>query len=433
MRIDILEEHAEEANFCFGHRQHVLESLTIDRRFLSDLDERLAAHIDGLVVAQGEGLETARRLFRPDEPSTAFAAAAVALGWSAPQAHQALEEGLVAVESESFAAMLWAIRLWPDATAGSDLRVRWLASAEERLQAAALTALTASGQLQVEAIDRVLRQAPGPLLLKAALAGSTKLRHRQLLPLTAKFMDHEDSDVRAVAFEAVMMLDPSAARTVARRQLSGDESDPCSAVRALGLVGEPGDSGLLSSRLSSDQQPLLRLTLLALGNLGSDHAVQTLLDAAAGDDGRARVAGFALRRILGPAGKWVPRPGPVDVDDADEVDEVEDHRDQSWSLDEDLPLWSAEALVASWRGLKPQLGETARMREGLPYKPGAPARAPLSAPGPGPLGIQHDEALEEALWAPALVPRETRDLACVRPFAWRVPRVSAQGGGSRRA
>lgn len=426
MRIDILEEHAEEASFCFGHRQRVLESLAIDRRFLSELDERLAAHIDGLVVAQGEGLETARRLVRPDEPSSAFVAAAVALGWSVPQAHQALEEVLVAVEPESFAAMLWAIRLWPDATAGSDLRARWLASADERLQAAALTALTASGQLQVEAVDRVLRQAPGPLLLKVALAGATKLRHRQLLPLTAKFMDHEDSDVRAVAFEAVMMLEPSAARTVGRRQLSGDESDPCSAVRALGLVGEPRDSGLLASRLSSDQQPLLRLTLLALGNLGSELAVQTLLDVAAGDDGRARVAGFALRRILGPAGNWVPRPGVVDADDADEVDE---HGDQSWSLDDDLPLWSAEALVASWRRFKPQLGETARMREGRPYKPGA--RAPLSSPGP--LGIQHDEALEEALWAPALVPRETRGLACLRPFAWRVPRVLAQGGGSQRA
>ena len=195
------------------------------------------------------------------------------------------------------------------------------------------------------------------------------------------------------------------------------------AVRALGLVGEPGDSGLLSSRLSSHQQPLLRLTLLALGNLGSDHAVQALLDASTGDDGKARVAGFALRRILGPAGEWILRPAPVDADDADEVD---DHGDQSWSLDDDLPLWSAEALVASWRRLKAQLGETTRLREGRPFKPGAP----VSSPGLGPLGIQHDEALEEALWSPALALRETRDLSCSRPFAWRVP---AQSGGAQRA
>ena len=180
--------------------------------------------------------------------------------------------------------------------------------------------------------------------------------------LIDKFMDHEDSDVRTAAFEAVMMLDPSAARAVALRQLSGDENDSRAAVRALGLVGEPADSGVLSSRLSSDQQPLLRLTLLALGNLGSDHAVQALLDVSTGDDGRARVAGFALRRILGPAGEWVPRPGPVEVD-ADDADEG----DQSWSLDEDLRLWSTEALVASWRRLKPQRTRLAdcRGRTGL--------------------------------------------------------------------
>ncbi len=422
MRIDILEEHAEEASFCFGHRQHVLESLTIDRRSLCDLDERLAAHIDGLVLAESEGLETSGRLLRPDEPSTAFVAAAVALGWSTPDAQKALEEVLVAVDPDSFAAMLWAIRFWPDGTARNGLGACWLASADERLQSAALTGLTAVGQLPVDAIDRVLRQVPGPLLLKAALAGATKLRDRRLLPLIDKFMDHEDSDVRTAAFEAVMMLDPSAARAVALRQLSGDENDSRAAVRALGLVGEPADSGVLSSRLSSDQQPLLRLTLLALGNLGSDHAVQALLDVSTGDDGRARVAGFALRRILGPAGEWVPRPGPVEVD-ADDADEG----DQSWSLDEDLPLWSAEALGASWGKLERQRGGTARMRGGRPFKPGSP----LSSPGPGPLGIQHEEALEEALWSPALALRETRGLACSRPFAWRG--VPPRGGGSQRA
>lgn len=449
MRADIIEEHAEDAAFCFEHRQGVLESLTIHARYLSDLDERLVAHVDGLVVAERAGRETAQNALSAEEPASAFVAAAAALGSAGVDASTGLEEGLLSAEPESFAAMQWAIRFWPALASAGDRAERWLASDEERLQAAALTALTASGRLDVAVIERVLRRTTEPQLLRAALSGAAMVRDSRLLPLVVAHLGHQHPTVRSAAFETAMLLDPRLALEEARRQVLG-EHDPRPAARALGLVGEAADASLLASCLVSPSQPVVRVALLALGNLGSPEAVEALLAVATGDDGRARVAGFSLRRILGPLGVWTPRvaKGPSQHDDVSErsateglgddeagddargVDSVgegdaeDEQEDLSWSLDDDLPLWSVDVLASAWQRQRPQVGNE-RLRAGRPLAP----RASSSAE-PSPLGVQHDEALEEALAAPSRPPRDTRGLRCPPPFRWR---TAVSGGGSSRA
>ena len=48
--LDILEEHAEEAAFIWVMRQGALRSWNYDLKDLAELEERLFAHLDGLLI-----------------------------------------------------------------------------------------------------------------------------------------------------------------------------------------------------------------------------------------------------------------------------------------------------------------------------------------------------------------------------------------------
>src|SRR5665811_2286954 len=105
MRTDILEEHADEAMFLFEHRRRALVSLTVEGDFLAGLDERLVAHLDGLVVAGDAGWEIAEALLGSAEPAGPFVGAAIALLGEESRGFDALEGALIAAEPPGFEAI----------------------------------------------------------------------------------------------------------------------------------------------------------------------------------------------------------------------------------------------------------------------------------------------------------------------------------------
>ena len=171
MRLDILEEHADEAMFLCEHRRRALRSLVLDRDFLRGLDERLVAHLDGLVVAGDAGREITVALFDADEPAGPFVAAGVALLTAEEPQLDALERTLLAAPPPVVAALLSAVRLWfHGVTTASDRAPRWLDRPEPRLRTAALVALAAAGRPLQATLGRTLADAAADPLLPCACA-----------------------------------------------------------------------------------------------------------------------------------------------------------------------------------------------------------------------------------------------------------------------
>ena len=418
MRLDILEEHAGEAMFLFEHRRRALTSLVLRRDFLREIDERLTAHLDGLTLARAAGWEVAAALLDAEEPAGPFVATAVALIGVPPGALEHIERALIAVEPPAFAAMSSALGLWPQAlVAGSDRAVRWLERPEPRLRAAGITAFGAGGRPPpVAALARVLEDgASDATLLSAALHAAGRMGDRQLSLAATRLVAHPDAGVRAAALQAALLLTGAGARELSRERLAVDE-DRSVAAHVLGFVGEPADAASLASALAGAAPSVERSILLALGNLGWADGIDPLLAAAGGDGVRARLAGFALARMLGEGRDWQRRPPasnvPAAPGGAHAGGDAQDADSERWTPDDELPLWSVEPIAAAAKAARAQLGAGQRLRNGRAWVAGALTPAPA-------LGVEADEALEAALATPGSRVRDVAALDVRAPFAWR--------------
>src|SRR5262245_12716370 len=73
----ILEEHFEELQFLWGQRQAALRSPLYTLRELADLEERIEAHVQGLLVGGEYSIALVRADLFGDDPSLSFLAAYV--------------------------------------------------------------------------------------------------------------------------------------------------------------------------------------------------------------------------------------------------------------------------------------------------------------------------------------------------------------------
>lgn len=71
---DILEEHLEELAFLWGQRRNALRSPLYTVRAFAHLEERIAAHLQGVLAVGGEALPLLEATLRDGDSQTAFAA-----------------------------------------------------------------------------------------------------------------------------------------------------------------------------------------------------------------------------------------------------------------------------------------------------------------------------------------------------------------------
>ena len=77
--IDVIEEHLEEADFLWRQRRNALGDRGYNLDRLAELEERLLAHLDGLILAEADAWDLLQPKLTEGDVGEAFAAAFVAL------------------------------------------------------------------------------------------------------------------------------------------------------------------------------------------------------------------------------------------------------------------------------------------------------------------------------------------------------------------
>jgi uncharacterized protein (TIGR02270 family) len=346
----VVQQHAEEAAMLRHVRSVLVRAPHVALLHLGRLDERIAAHLDGLLVAGRAGRAMATAGLERAGAGEVFAAAALAL-----QARDA-------PALEPLIALAQAV---PDAWRGVASALGWVSAAElqgivQRLLGAPDGArrglgLSACRMHQVDpgpALDAALGHAD-PQLLTAALRTAGELGRLDLRERARALIGHEHPEVvfRA-AWASCLLGDRNGALRVLEVAAQDDAPSSLAALSLAMAAASPAQAGEIArafSRAANDEPaslPRRRALLRAIGLLGELRFVPWLIERMAEPD-VARLAGEAfcwitgadlarmdLETLLAP-----PRPEHPSADPDDD--------DVSLDEDESLP-WPDAARVQAW-------------------------------------------------------------------------------------
>lgn len=299
IRSDILIEHLEEADFLLGLRQEALRSPDFDLTALAQLERRLDAHLDGLVVGGERTLYELSPELSADDPWRVAAMAAALLALNDDDARRQVlalvpDDGTHA--SPGIAEALRYLPLHPDVE--REL-LGWLESpAPGRLALA----------WEVLGFHRVAIAAnPAPLVAHedpavrgavAAAIGCGQHRHPDLL---AGLWRDEDAAVRMRTGQARVRSGDPALLPDLREAISSPQSPAPWEIELLACLGDATDAALLAARLTDGtlEPHQSEAVVGGLATLGLPESVPALLNAIEGDPSLAPAAGQAFARITG--------------------------------------------------------------------------------------------------------------------------------------
>lgn len=374
IRWDVVEEHLDEAAFL---RQLWEEALRSPDYTLAEIaegpEERLLAHLDGLVVA---GRRAAEKLLLPalagDEPGPAFAAAFALLcseeGDFAGPVLQALEKAEPGGEPR--AAIGRALGLVPR----PDLGPRLAGLAPRAAAALQPDLLVVLGALRIDPGMRLeplaASEQPGPRALALSLA---RLLPGRLDPgAVEQGLAAEEEPVRAAALESGLVLGTRGAFAAAEATVAGRGPAFATAALLLGLSGDEKSLGPLVQALGDEttRGP----AAFALGFSGRVAAADALLAAMSVEElaplcaeGFAAISGLAVgKQFAKPARRWDPAAG--------------DEPDGPYGPEADLPAPEPEAIAAWWKEARPRLDPAQRWLRGQPWGPEALLRELAEGP-----------------------------------------------------
>lgn len=354
----VVQQHADEAAHLRHLRSVLVRAPHVRLLQLGRLDERLEAHLDGLAVAGGFGLERAQAAL--EEPGcgevfVAFATALRAQDAAAQQRLLALAPAVPAAWRGIVSALGW--------TTPGLLRepVRaLLAAAAPWQRALGLLACRLHGADPGPVLPRALQQAD-PLLRQAAARTAATLGRTELLPLLL-----DDVATTPAAAQAACLLGDRGAALLALERAAFASPAACDTVRPLAVQALPPSQARAQLRalMHADTREAVR----AIGWLGDTRLVPWLIERM-NDPLLARVAGEAFSTITGAdlAERELECPpaqgtgsGPNDDPDDDNV---------ALDDDENLPWPDAGRVRRWWQAQAPRFDGTARCFAGGPVTP----------------------------------------------------------------
>ncbi|MCB9917398.1 MAG: HEAT repeat domain-containing protein [Planctomycetes bacterium] len=363
-RVDLYEEHLEEASFLYEQRLGLLHDETVSWRDLHDFEERFEAHVDGL-VGGGEVALAACRL-RAVEGDFGERHAAMRVFCRTQQKDDALR-GFGLGDPEDPAELPAISNAWKH-----DCPEAWISELghEDPMRAFVLAEVAGFRRIvsAVPSLLSLLRHADLRVLAKAAWALG-RIRLPEAKPLM-RLIDHEDASVRSAV--AVALLRSGDRNSLAHWRERAATDDAAFLPIALGGIAEDVER----VRVLAADAELRPAGLRALGILGDPGSVPALLAALDDDDEEAaEAAGAALQLITG-AGLRETVQVPEEVDDEELFDEELEARERGkgplppeYSTEVERPSRDAAAWGRWWDA------NASRFQNGQRYRHGAPCSA----------------------------------------------------------
>jgi len=370
----ILEEHFDEAQFLVTRLGRALDSplYTLDEVAEGD-EERLLAHVDGLVVAGPSIVETMLIPAMLEGPAPAATAAAMAvLSADEPPVREKFFEHAAEMPEELSSG-------WVEALARSELipDARILAGihgphAKLCLGALAFRGATVDPNL-LDAVD--VAEAPGEL---SALLRAQRAQKRQAARVWPVLEHHPVLAVAEHALEVALLTDDRSAWGAVQRACRAAEPLTPRALQIVAALGRPEDVRALASGL---EDPARRRDIVfALGFAGFPEIVSALLGCL-DDDAINPVAAEAYAAITGfdaaRARAVVRRPDPESLPPLEE-----DDLDADLGLDPDAELEAVDPAILRrhWSEHRGQFTQGQRYLRGQALTPELVAEAVVQEP-----------------------------------------------------
>jgi uncharacterized protein (TIGR02270 family) len=346
---DIATRHAENAAFLWHLRGLAVAQPHYRLDDLGMLDERLAAHLDGLRELGEAGLRACRRLLAEDE---AWAVAPLALLTLEAGERRHLERIVAVAEARpEFAPVLEATLGW---ASPGDLRGVVQALLQSSSPLARRLGIASCAMHRVDpgpALAAAIAD-PDPALRARALRAAGELGRRDLLPACLEHLDNRgdaNADGRHWAAVSGLLLGERH-RAVAVLAEVGSTSGPAQ-VHALQIVLKAMDDGasrLLLAPLAHQPMPrALRALIQGVGHTGRAVYARWLIDHMHRPE-TARIAGEAFTLITGAdlVALELDRTPPDDGEFGPSDDPDDEH--VAMDEDEDLPWPDADRVMRWW-------------------------------------------------------------------------------------
>lgn len=361
---DIIEEHFEELQFLWGQRQSLIRSPRYTLRELLALEERIDAHVQGLLVASEGVVPLIEGALAGDDPLVIFATGYVLLRIQSPAANEKVLNTFRQAEGPKLDAVQEALSQAPVTSMLPQLR-EMVSGAPPRIGAATAEVLGRHKKLDLkpEQMDRFLKHED--TVVRQAGWRATALSIPRRTEVYEAGMRDDDSAVQREALLAAAWGRQQWLLDHLRKLTSQTASTPVETAMLLAILGKPQDLPRILSLANTATLGPERFRVL--GAFGHSGVMETLLKATESTDPLTAVtAGAAFAKITGKdidSGKRVTVP-PKDGSTPDDFEKE--------FLDE-LTLPSPDQARSIWTKMKDQFSKGTRWCRGLDLTKGCPA------------------------------------------------------------
>ncbi|WP_158623809.1 TIGR02270 family protein [Corallococcus llansteffanensis] len=374
--MDVVETHLDEATWLWGQWQRALLAPDFDLADTMEMEERLLAHVDGLVEG-GPVVGTALLAPALESAETArISAAFLALLNTAPSADQ-VRALLRGAEPLARGSMQRALEVYEGRGLAEVLRPL-LRTDDAELQALVLETLVFRDEgLEDDLLADFLRHEDARVRM-AALRGLREPGQPRVRHLLLQGLLSAHAGIRMAAIEVALTAGLREAWDACRQALKTQGPEGRQALVLWALGSDEEESGLLVEGL---KHPARRADALwALGFSGRLAAAEACLEWL-GDKTVGRLAAESFSGITGlrvegsyviPPEQLQEEPIPLHEEDLD--------ADLSSRPEDDLPVPDAAATASWWRGAQGNFAQGTRYLMGYPYQGGALLTALMHGP-----------------------------------------------------
>ena len=357
----IIDQHAEEASFLWILRNSAVRAPHYSLTDITELDNRLEAHIDGLRIAGNAGWEICKNNLAFEEPGEVFVVANLALECSD---NQRIIEVLNFVESapETLPGIISAFG-WvkPENLRG---KVRNLLSAESPVYRRIGLAACAIHRVDPgKYLDKAI-ECEDVILKSRALRAAGELKRRDLLPMIRDYLSDSSIDYSFWAAWSAALLAKTKPLELLQQFVESHSKYQLQALQMVLRCLDLSDAQTWLKKLAQDSKNMRNL-IIGTGITGNVTYIPWLVKNMRNPE-QARVAGEAFTTITGVDIAYEDFDG--EWPEGFNVGPTENPKDEDVALDvdEDLPMPDASLIEKWWNNHKHEFRPNQRYLCGKP-------------------------------------------------------------------